>query len=152
MLNKLKHFLPDPLFITYCVTLTVLHFIMGKLSCNTHKQTRHNFVGEIRIFSVNICINPYPSFMHRCRAYTIAKTFTRFISRCSLQKIATLCNIFRQPAAKNQNWSFTSRGTTVGLRHGLTILLHGRRNLPFFGNLSEIASCVDDKTVLFHYT
>ena len=29
-------------------------------------QTRHNFVGEIRIFSVKICINPYPSFMHRC--------------------------------------------------------------------------------------
>ena len=24
--------------ITYCVTLTVLHFIMGKLSCNTHKK------------------------------------------------------------------------------------------------------------------
>ena len=22
-------------------------------------QTRHNFVGEIRIFSVKICINPY---------------------------------------------------------------------------------------------
>ena len=42
MLNKLKHFLPDyhenPLFLTYCVTLTVLHFIMGKLSCNTHKK------------------------------------------------------------------------------------------------------------------
>ena len=41
------------------------------------EQTRHNFVGEIRIFSVKIRINPYPSFMHRC----IAKTFTRFISR-----------------------------------------------------------------------
>ena len=34
-------------------------------------QTRHNFVREIRIFSVKIRINPYPSFMHRC----IAKTF-----------------------------------------------------------------------------
>ena len=45
-------------------------------------QTRHNFVGEIRIFSMKIRINPYPSFMHRC----IAKTFTRFISRCSLQQ------------------------------------------------------------------
>ena len=33
-------------------------------------------------FSVKICINPYPSFIHRC----IAKTFRRFISRCSLQK------------------------------------------------------------------
>ena len=29
-----------------------------------------------------------------------------------------------------------------------SIALHGRRNLPFFGNLSEKASCVDDKTVL----
>ena len=45
-------------------------------------QTRHNFVGEIRILSVKICINPYHSFRQRC----IAKTFTRFISRCSLQK------------------------------------------------------------------
>ena len=25
----------------------------------TRMQTRHNFVGEIRIFSVKICINPY---------------------------------------------------------------------------------------------
>ena len=49
---------------------------------SAHIQTRHNFVGEIRIFSVKICINPYPSFMHRC----IAKTFTRFISRCGLPK------------------------------------------------------------------
>ena len=45
-------------------------------------QTRHNFVGEIRIFSVKTRINPYPSFMHRC----IAKTFTRSITRCSLEK------------------------------------------------------------------
>ena len=74
-------------------------------------QTRHNFVGEIRIFSVKICLNPYPSFMHRC----IAKTFMRFISRCSLHKIATLCNKNRPPATKNQNRSFTSRGATVGL-------------------------------------
>ena len=29
---------------------------------------------------------------------------------------------------------------------------HGRRNLPFFGNLALKASCVDDKTVLFRYT
>ena len=45
-------------------------------------QTRHTFVGEIRIFSVKIRINPYPSSMHR----SIAKTFKRLISRCSLQK------------------------------------------------------------------
>ena len=32
------------------------------------------------------------------------------------QKIATLCNKNRQPAAKNQNRSFTSRGATVKLR------------------------------------
>ena len=38
-------------------------------------HTRHNFVGEILIFSVKLCINPYPSFMHRC----IAKTFKRFM-------------------------------------------------------------------------
>ena len=31
-------------------------------------------------------------------------------------------------------------------------MLHGRRNLPFFGNLADKASCVDDKTVLFRYT
>ena len=48
--------------------------------CN--RETRHNFVGEIRIFSVKIRINPYPSYMHQC----IAKTFTRFISRCSFCK------------------------------------------------------------------
>ena len=58
-----------------------------KLNLMFNIQTRHNFVGEIRIFSVKIRINPYPSFMHRC----IANTFPRFISRCSLKKIATLC-------------------------------------------------------------
>ena len=31
-------------------------------------------------------------------------------------------------------------------------MLHGRRNIPFFGNLAEKACCVDDKTVLFRYT
>ena len=31
-------------------------------------------------------------------------------------------------------------------------MLHRRQNLPFFGNLAEKASCVDDKTVLFRYT
>ena len=49
-------------------------------------HTRHNFVGEIRILSmksVSICI------LHRC----IAKTFTRFISRCSLRKKSRHCVI-----------------------------------------------------------
>ena len=91
-------------------TLTFFVKTCCRPSCRTNStQTRHNFVGEIRIFSVKTCINPYPSCMHRC----IAKTFTRLISRCSLQKIATLCNKNRQPA--NQNRSFTSRGATVGL-------------------------------------
>ena len=60
------------------------------------------------------------------------------------KKIATLLglpNKNRQPAAKNQKRSFTSRGATVGLglRLWLTrlIVLQGRRNLPFFGNLAE---------------
>ena len=114
----------DKLFVS-CSVLdeTVLFIIISKICSNSgldindavhydHMQTRHNFVGEIRIFSVKICINPYPSFMHRC----IAKTFTRFISRCGLpNKIVTLCNKNRQPAAKNQNRSFTSRGATVGV-------------------------------------
>ena len=72
------------------------------------------------------------------------------------KKIATLCNRNRQPAAKNQHLSFTSRGATVGLGLHLwltrSIVLHRRRNLPFFSNLAEKASCVDDKTVLFRYT
>ena len=46
---------------------------MHKVRDDLQLQTRHNSVGEIRIFSVKICINPYPSFMHQC----IAKTFTR---------------------------------------------------------------------------
>ena len=72
-------------------------------------QTHHNFVGEICIFSVKSCINPYPSFMHRC----IAKKFKRFMQFA--KKIVSLCNKNRQPAAKAQNRSFTSRGATVGL-------------------------------------
>ena len=72
-------------------------------------------------------------------------------------KIATLCNTNRHPAAKKKNRSFTSRGAIdgLGLRLWLTssIVLHRRRrNLPFSGNLEEKASCVDDKTVLFRYT
>ena len=31
-------------------------------------------------------------------------------------------------------------------------MLHGRFYLPFFRNLAEKASCVDDETVLFRYT
>ena len=64
----------------------------------TNHQTRHNFVGEIRISSVKICINPYPSLMHRC----IAKTF-HVIYTTTMQfakQIATLCNKNQQPAAK----------------------------------------------------
>ena len=83
---------------------------ISTMSNHQPMQTRHNLVGEIRIFSVKICINPYPSLMHRC----IAKTFTRFISHAVCKKIAT-CNKKRQPAAKNQNRSFTSRGATVRL-------------------------------------
>ena len=56
---------------------------------------------------------------------------------------------------------YRSVGATVGLglrlwlsRVTRSIVLHGRQNLPFFGNLAEKASssCVDDKTVLFRYT
>ena len=47
--------------------------------------------GKSVFFSVKICIIPYPSLncMHRC----IAKTFTRFISRCSLQTKSRHCVI-----------------------------------------------------------
>ena len=47
-----------------------------------------------------------------------------------------------------------ARQSDLGLRLWLTrsIVLHRRRNLPFFRNLAEKASCVDDKTVLFRYT
>ena len=44
VLNKLKHFLPaynyheNPLFHTNRITLTVLHFIVGKLSCHKYKK------------------------------------------------------------------------------------------------------------------
>ena len=71
-------------------------------------QTRHNFVGEIRIFSVKIRNNPYPSFMHRC----IAKMFTRFISRCSYANKSRHCVI---KIDSHQNRSLASRCPTVGL-------------------------------------
>ena len=118
-------------------------------SWSCHPQTRHNFVGEIpviRIFSVKICINPYPSFL--CIDVSRKRSYRDAVCK----QIATLCKKNQQPAAKNQNRSFTSRGATVGLGLHLwltrSIVLHGRRNLPFFGNLAEKASCVDDKTVL----
>ena len=87
----------SPLFFLLCLSRS-LFTQSSHLSCGLPRflqpscfivQTRHNFVGEIRIFSVKIRINPYPSFRHRC----IAKTFTRFISRCSLQKKSRHCVI-----------------------------------------------------------
>ena len=45
--------------------------------------------GNPYIFGENLYQSVSFISMHRC----IVKTFTRFISRCSLQKIATLCNI-----------------------------------------------------------
>ena len=80
-----------------CLTihrLVEVHSLVGVKVYQT--LTRHNFVGEIRIFSVKIRINPYPSFMHRC----IAKTFTRFISRYSLKKIATSIDSQQQQRTK----------------------------------------------------
>ena len=56
-------------------------------------QTRHNFEGEIRIFSVKIRINPYPSFMHRF----ITKTSRDSYRDAVCKQIATLCNKNRQP-------------------------------------------------------
>ena len=100
-----------------------------------HTQTRHNFVGEIRIVSVKICINPYPSFMHRC----MAKTFKRFMQFA--KKIATLCNKNWHPAAKTQTRSFrpTSRGATVGRGQYCQSCYTGDQisgRLLFFGNLA----------------
>ena len=92
-------------------------------------QTRHNFVGGIRIFLVKICINPYPS----------RDSYRDAVCK----KIATLHNKNRQPVAKTRcyrtknwsrrNWSFTSRGATVAPR---SITLHRRRNLPVFWKFS----------------
>ena len=45
--------------------------------------------------------------------------------------------------SKNVIWIFLTSRVNRALR---------RRNLPFFGNLAEKASCVKDKTVLFRYT
>ena len=41
-------------------------------------QTRHNFVGEIRIFSVKISVNPYPSmYLENIHAIHIAMQFAK---------------------------------------------------------------------------
>ena len=87
-------------------------------------QTRHNFVGEIRIFSVKIRINPYPLFMHRC----IAKRSRDSYRDAVCKKISTWCIINRQPAAKNKNRSFISRGSTVGLA---SVMIRSKPLLPF---------------------
>ena len=47
---------PRPTLVTLCI-------VRWNNATNTYWQTRHNFVGEIRIFLVKICINPYPSFL-----------------------------------------------------------------------------------------
>ena len=99
-------------------------------------QTRHNFLGEIRIFSVKIRINPYPSFMHRC----IAKTFTRCIWRCSLQKNRDTVIKIDSQQKRTQNGAFTSRGATVGLGLHLSltrsIVLHRSEISRFFRKFS----------------
>ena len=63
-------------------------------------------------------------------------------------KIATLCNKNRQPAAKNQNLSFTLRDVTVRLGLRLWHKVNRaspKQNLPFFGNFAEKARCVTIK-------
>ena len=122
-------------------------------------RTRHNFVGEIRIFSVKICINPYPSFVHRFDEYrkrsrdSYRHAVDRKLRHCVIKidsqqqrtKIGTLGPYFtwRDSRIRPTQWTYASTRS---------IVLHGGRNLPFFGNLVEKASCVDNKTVLFCYT
>ena len=97
--------------------------------------------GNPYFFSENL----YQSVSFTYASMCIAKTLTRFISRCILQKKSRHCvglpNKNRQPAAKNQKRSFTSRGATVGLGLRLCLArllgLQGRENLQFFGNLAE---------------
>ena len=80
-----------------------------------NSQTRHNFVGEIRIFSVKI----YQSICFIDVSIHVSRKRSRDSYRDAVcKKSATLCNKNRQPAAKNQNRSFTSRGATVGLGLG----------------------------------
>ena len=104
--------------------------------------------------------NPYQSVsviyasMYRENVYAI------HIAMHFAKKIETLCNTNRQPAAIKEPKSelyFTwrdSRIRSTPLIDYSSIVLHGIRNLPLFGNLAEKASCVDDKnkTVLFRYT
>ena len=66
----------------------------------SYTYIRHNFVGAIRILSVKICINPYPSSMHRDTFHEIRIAIWR--------KIATLRNKNRQPAAKTRCWNRNS--------------------------------------------
>ena len=124
------------------------------LSLKTETSHRHATIswGKSVFFqrkSVSIRI------LHICINVSRKRSRDSYHDAVFAKKIATLCNKNRHPAAKNQNRSFrpTSRGATVGLglRLWLTrsIVLHRRRNLPFFGNLAEKASYVDDKTVFF---
>ena len=48
--------------------------------------TRHNFAGEMRIFLVKICINPYPSFL----CIDVSRKLSYRDAVC--KKIATLSN------------------------------------------------------------
>ena len=65
-------------------------------------QTRLNFVGEIRIFSLKICINP---ILHLCIDVSYKRSRDSYRDAVCT-KIATLCNKNRQPSANNQNRSF----------------------------------------------
>ena len=124
----------------------LLHFsVTNPLTSRRPTQTRHNFVGETRIFSVKIRINPYPSFMHRC----IAKTFTRFTSRCSLQKNTRHCVIkIDSQQQRTKIWPLfyvtwqSDRPTTLTL--GQSCFTEAKSPV-FFGNLAEKASCVTIK-------
>ena len=61
-------------------------------------QTRHNFVGEIRICSVKIRINPYHSYI--CINVSRKRSRDSYHDAVFAKKIATLCNTNRHPAAK----------------------------------------------------
>ena len=90
-------------------------------------------------------INPYffSENLYQSVSFIYASTYSENVHAIHIamqftKKIATLYNKNRQPVAMNQNRSFTSRGASVGLGLCLwltrSIVLHGRRNLPFFGN------------------
>ena len=114
------------------------------------QQTRHNFVGEIRIFSVKICINPYPSFLcidvSRKRS-NIAMQFAKKSRHCVNKSTASS----KEPP-KSELY-VTWRDSRI--RPTLLIDIHAPRETKspvFFRQFSGKASCVDDKTVLFRYT